>query len=359
MAYPPCENPSCKSFGKPHPNCRCHSEMAEGGEASPFCSMTRPHEKGCQYFAGGGEVDPLLEAATPAAVPEDEVNGFLMQKGILGLLNQKLLNDVSKYEASVKAGYKKLERSIKLLFSDEKLPKEDLSNSKALDDWMEKGGITHDIQQELYQENEPGQASLHNDVISITHPTQNVLLQVAKGRIYNYLSLHMPQKDLPKLAFDSEPDQTSKKKDYEKIKQVAMHPLGVLEHVQAGTILPMHINDLSAMYPEIMDLLQKKITEQIIHMQLQGKKPPSRTRQGLSLFMGIPLSSEFTPKNIQAAQATFLTTGAMGPPDTLPQPSPTQGSGKKSTESKTSLSKSDQSFLTSSQARDERQQSQH
>lgn len=31
MSYAPCKNPSCPSYGKPHPNCQCNLEMAKGG----------------------------------------------------------------------------------------------------------------------------------------------------------------------------------------------------------------------------------------------------------------------------------------------------------------------------------------
>ncbi len=52
----PCKNPSCKSFGSEHPNCRCYSGMAEGGKVSSYCSAARPHAKGCQLYAEGGGV---------------------------------------------------------------------------------------------------------------------------------------------------------------------------------------------------------------------------------------------------------------------------------------------------------------
>ena len=68
----PCLNPSCKSHGKPHPNCKCYSHNAEGGEIS-FCSKNRPHDRSCEYFAEGGmsgqEVpeSDILESSTPVA----------------------------------------------------------------------------------------------------------------------------------------------------------------------------------------------------------------------------------------------------------------------------------------------------
>ena len=61
---PPCINPSCKSQGRPHPNCRCYGGKmsqyggyAEGGdvEEKHFCQFgNRVHEPECEYYSGGG-----------------------------------------------------------------------------------------------------------------------------------------------------------------------------------------------------------------------------------------------------------------------------------------------------------------
>lgn len=76
--YPPCLNPSCKSFGKSHPNCRCYGGNPEGKESHLFaeggavekeyyCDANRTHRKGCEYFKDGGGVgsdsDKLEQAA--------------------------------------------------------------------------------------------------------------------------------------------------------------------------------------------------------------------------------------------------------------------------------------------------------
>jgi hypothetical protein len=75
--YPPCINPSCKSYGKSHPNCLCYGgnsqhsgtgeagHFAEGGEVEKeyYCDNNRPHFKKCEYYAEGGDVkdDKLSE----------------------------------------------------------------------------------------------------------------------------------------------------------------------------------------------------------------------------------------------------------------------------------------------------------
>lgn len=76
----PCKNPSCKSHGVPHPNCRCYGNMADGGSAAPFCSLNRPHKLECEYYADGGDViDPsqvVVDRPTADAaqeIPSDQV----------------------------------------------------------------------------------------------------------------------------------------------------------------------------------------------------------------------------------------------------------------------------------------------
>ena len=78
-----------------------------------------------------------------------------------------------------------------------------------------------------------------------------------------------------------------------------------------------------------------------------NEKPPFHIRQGLSLLLGAPLSGEFVPQNIMAAQATF----ASNQPQQSSQQAPT-----KNKKGSSSLTKSDKAYLTSSQARENRQQ---
>src|ERR1019366_5705689 len=89
MAYPPCLNPSCKSYGHPHPNCKCYSGMAKGGKVLDFCSGSRTHDKSCEYFSNGGgagqDFDSMPDGPTtsfddmvsdPANTPFDDMQDY-------------------------------------------------------------------------------------------------------------------------------------------------------------------------------------------------------------------------------------------------------------------------------------------
>lgn len=361
----PCKNPNCKSHGKSHPNCQCYGgalTMAEGGEVSHFCSDVRAHDKSCKYFAEGGEVDhPGMEQEDPT----EAVASYMGHSGLHGLLDMAEKSSdksLENYQRSIKRGHKKMDMKIEHMFSGGKSDKEDYEKAtKSIDEWIDKGGIINDIQKLQSSQQQPAmfadggnvqhvqQASpgLDDPHIANAYPTQNALLQAAKGRMSNYLTGLKPQKNAPKLAFDDEPDTSKQKKSYDRAVKMAVDPLRILDKIKHGTIEPEHIEHLKCLHPEVDQALQKKITEKITHAQLKGEKPSYKVRQGLSLYLGVPLSGEMSPQNIQAAQATFQ--------NKQQQPQGGGGAPKKST---SSLTKSDDAFLTGNQARAARQQKQ-
>jgi len=233
-----------------------------------------------------------------------------------------------------------------------------------LDKCIEEGGCNQQIKDQINEDNSPpgfaagGEVKEPNEEarlfgpaggLSAHYPTQDVLLNVAKGRISNYLVGLRPQPNQPRLPFDSPPDQTQQKKSYKRALDIALNPLGILHEVKQGTIEPDHIQHFNAMYPELNTLVQKKLTDRITQAQLAKEKPPLHVRQGLSMLLGTSLSSELLPRNIQAAQATFSQQSGSAPGSgQAPQKSP-RGS-------KSALSKSEQAFLTNSQARTLRSQ---
>lgn len=358
MANWPCTNTSCKSHGIPHPNCKCPAPLAEGGEAS-FCSSNRMHTPQCEYYAEGGEVSQ--RGSLSQMDPVHAVSGHIANNGLLGMLKMHENPDLGKYDKSVNRGHKNTDDAIEKLFMGQKIPKEDRSKQRQMiEDWMEDGGIENNIRQEMYNQgsqqqfaeggvvNKLSDGVLNKHPIEQAYPEQNIMLQAAKGRASSYLSHLMPQKNSPKLAFDGEPDNTQQKKTYKEAVRLADDPLAILREVSNGTVTHEHMNHLNAMYPEVGDTLQKKITGRIIKSQLENHTPPAHVRQGLSLLMGAPLSGEFTQQNIMAAQSVFAPAkGAQ------PQQPPSGSKSKKGTKN---LTNADKAYLTADQARDSRQQ---
>lgn len=353
----PCKNSACKSHGKPHPNCRCYGDMAEGGEVKHFCSEENHHLDGCEY-----QVD--LFTFAPPVDPEAAVSGFLTKEGLAGLLKMDLDHDLEKYNKAVKRGSKMLEDQVESIFSGKSYPKEETEKAKeAVDKWVAAGGITSEIQNQLVDGNlghevqnfsHGGEATLKRDPmrahpVADVYPDQNVLLQAFKGRAGDYLNSLRPLPNMPKLAFDYEPQQSAQEKAYKRALSAAVNPTGILRKIQKGTIEPEHVVHFNALYPEIAEQVKKKLAEKITVMQLEGERPNYKVRQGLSLFLGTALSAEMTPANIQAAQA------ALRSPVAEPQSAP--GNAPKESSSK-ALAKSSQSYLLAEDAAASRQQKQ-
>lgn len=278
---------------------------------------------------------------------------ILSSDSTLGML------DALSHAEKVAKGVEQVDRAVEGLFGGSaKAGAAAIDNRKKIEEWLEQGGVTDDVQQALHGsptpetqgfakggEVKPVQSENGNGV-AVHFPEQNMLMQAAKARASNYLNSLRPSKHQPKLAFDAAPDDRQQKKAYKRALDIAASPLSVLDKIRDGTVEPEQIKDLGAMFPEVVSLLQRKTTERISKDQVAGKKPSYKVRQGLSMLLGTPLSAELTPQNIQAAQAVFARSKQSSP----------QGAPSKPSGTKASLSKSDQAYLTDDQARISRQQ---
>lgn len=327
--------------------------MAHGGEVEHFCSESRMHHPSCEYFTSEPHDSSM------------DVNYYLSHAGFHSLIDQaeKSHPDINqailRHHHRIKKGKKRFHDSIEHLFGDKDFDHGDSSKGEqVIHEWLEKGGVVHDLQHELHRQNEPvmmaeggevepKEMKLHDKHIANSYPEHNMLMQATKGRASAYLNGLKPQKHMPKLAFDDEPDTRDQEKSYKKAVSIAANPLQVLSKIKKGTIEPEHVKHLQNLYPEMTDALKSKMIEKITDAQLKGKKPSYKIRQGMSLLLGVPLSGEMSPQNIQAAQATFANKG---------QP---QNQAQPATKTKPSaITKLDDRYVTSEQARIIRQQKQ-
>lgn len=365
MATLPCRNPSCKSNGRPHPNCRCYGNMAEGGEVTHYCSEDRAHHPACEYFHLGLNQTPVN--------PSHSVAAYLMHQGFHGAIMMHKKADMEHYHDSVERGHKGAQQRIKAIFEKSDYPKaSDYTKAhKSIEEWIDKGGIDDEIQEEIYKHHAAPQTfadggeikarpeGIKEHPISEKLPEHNFVMQGAKTRISQYLNGLKPNPLEMKLPFDAPRDQRDKKKKYKEALQIAANPMSVLDKIQKGTLNKQDVMSLKAMHPEVDDLLQQKLTEQITRDQLKGRRPSAKIRQGLSLFLGAPLSSEMTPQLVQAAQATFVNSSSnknQAGTQTQGQKGQQPSKGRKT--SKSALTKSDRAYLTGSQGLIARKQQQ-
>lgn len=168
------------------------------------------------------------------------------------------------------------------------------------------GGMVQLQQPELPETNKvpPKESEGH---LAQTFPAQNTMLQGAKARVYNYLNSIRPQEaEASTLPFDSHHDDADKKRKYDRALGIAASPLSIMQHVKDGSLHPDDLKHFNAMWPEVHNQLSKKVTAEVIKAQQEGTKPPYKTRQALSMFLGSSLDSTLTPMSIQAAQSSFM-----------------------------------------------------
>lgn len=273
MAYEPCNNPQCPSYGKPHPNCRCY---AHGGAVY--------HEPDCEHFVDGGSVMP----------PESALGHAAIQYGLSGLLKTVGQSDKLTPEGHAQDyldagvdGHDALQKHSKgvLALDSQELPK--TRPRKALEEHLD------------YIRSNPQSMLDVGGAMGDALPDHGALLSARSAQAVNYLeSLRpMPQQGAPldKIAKVSPAAQQK----YNRQLDIAEQPLLVLRHVKAGTLLPQDLTTVQTLYPKLYQNMVAKMTEKMI--ESKGKKSiPRHQRRALGLLLGQPLDSTMTPAVMQA-----------------------------------------------------------
>lgn len=231
------------------------------------------------------------------------------------------LSDLSKildHATMCAKGIKRLSGSVENLFSSSGNKVIDHYSTQKdddkLDNFIQDGGIDPEIKQESQDQGIPQQYAQGGSVqpspqqnpMETVFPEQHILLTSAKGRISNYLNSLKPSKITQKLPYDTDHKDPKKEKDYKSAINLANQPLTILNKVKDGSLLPKDVTNLTSMYPELHKDLSDRIVKRMSEGQLKDeKKPPYKTRQAMSLFLGSSLDSTLTPQSMMAAQNVF------------------------------------------------------
>lgn len=286
------------------------------------------------------------------------------------------LAETMEHATNVSRGNSAIENGIASLFLGSKIAGQQYVNDnpdviKKIKEFIAGGGVNQQIQNTLHEQNrekkaspiqgfaeggevkapEPVESAIGSKSInklSEVYPEHTMLMEAAKGRVYNYLNSLRPLENQPRLAFDDDHVSDHQKRDYEAALKIANKPLSILPELQKGTLTADHVRHLTQMWPEVHTELSKEITKKIMEAKMSGEKPPSHIRQGLSLLMGAPLDSTMNPTNIQAAQAVFASRKMAAQSQAQ-----AQGKTRKGT---TGLSDAHKQYETAGQAAESRQQ---
>ena len=239
--------------------------------------------------------------------------------------NLDKLGQVINYSVDVAKGEKMMSKAVEGLFSTAAYDLYDSTPSEKdrekLREFIDNGGADTQLIEDQQNENaaqgfaEGGQvANNKQNNLESMYPDQNMLFSAAKMRVSNYLKSKKPMGLNSMRAFDSEHKDIEQEHKYNRLLDLANKPLSVMKHIKKGNLLPQHVDAIKSMYPELHEVLSRKIMEQVTN-KVHGKgKPPYAVRQALSLFLGQDLDSSMSPQNIQAAQAVFAQQKMQSPP---------------------------------------------
>lgn len=267
---------------------------------------------------GGAGASIALERGLELAAPkvsQNVIGPALLKAAATGTTEK--IGDLIDHATKISKGAQKISKGVEALFesgADKFLNYEASEKDRQkLREFIESGGINKEVQDQAQSEGIPTQNFAQggnvehpeSNPIARVYPEQNTLMATAKGRVSGYLNSIRPVQN-PTLPFDSVHKDKQKNRDYEKALDLANQPLRILKHIKDGTLSPKHLMAFNSMYPELHSHLSKKITQKMTENKTKdSKKPPYKTRQALSLFLGSSLDSTLTPASIQASQMVF------------------------------------------------------
>lgn len=299
-----CRNPSCKSYGKSHPNCACGAppslrsqykalEYAEGGQVH-HCSTWNNHDAACEYFADGGQAEANQEFAQN---PELAIDHAINHHGFLQAVN--------------KIGHSRSE--------DPEMPNQDLLDASR----RGRKALHHHTHGVLEKKHDHVQVA-SNDVEALKahmnsvreNPSQlleiggnlgllghRAALAAKSATAQNYLESLRPKQSQPGPLEDPLPVDKMQEQKYTRQCEIVQHPLSILRHISNGTVQPEDITTLQTVYPKLAASIQNKAMESIIDAKTQGSPISYKKRIGLSHLLGQPMDPTMTSQSMQAILA--------------------------------------------------------
>lgn len=300
----PCSNISCRSYGHPHPNCRCAPEQyAQGGS---ICADGRAHDEACEHFADGGDVQSNQEFAQN---PDLAVDHAVMQNGLLHTLSR---TGYTKSEEKGRAHTEFLEHHRKgrsavhshaesLLEPKHAHHKHDHSKAQALQTKLD----------ELRAN--PDKALNIGGDLGDTLPVHHAALAAKAGTAMTYLQSIKPQAT-PGGPLDSAlPPSRADEKAYQRQLAIAEDPKLIYQHLKEGTLVPQDLATLSTLYPKLRQAMQDRAFESLANAKAAGKELTHKQKRQLGILLGQPVTVQQTPQAI----AAILHANA---PTQMPQP---------------------------------------
>ncbi len=370
MAQGPCLNPSCKSNGQSHPNCRCYSHMAEGGVAA---ECKGPHKAKCVYYmAEGGapqELPPDPEVSLTQAILHHGLSGVFQSTGQTKLANIKpehekplhkarehfthvdvesghpLVGQIPKHEREhvlnqlsprvmgtqpSAEGFRSASDHIKSSYRGKQLMNEAVASV------FNKGSLKLDNtdtktlkEQAMDLSVNPAKALEIGGSLGHYMPEQAGQLGALTGAALSYIQAIKPHNT--ETGPFSEPAPVNKNAEYAYERQlgIVQQPLSVFKHLKDGSLIPQDVNTLKTVYPKMYGEMVSKVSEELINIKSDKRSihMPYEKKMALSTFLGQPMDASLTPQSllsIMKANAPSIPPQPQGKPKKQNGPTVTQ-----------------------------------
>ena len=289
--YPPCINPSCKSYGRSHPNCLCYSPGGEAqhqektilgfahGGSVHYCSSHQAHKPDCEYYADGGEVEENTEFAQNPALAVDHA---IANHGLFHALT-KTGNSKSQDPDRIPMDFMENSHKGKKLI--------ETHSNNFLDHKADpiKADNTTDLESHLQEVNENPDKML--DVggdLGDRFPAHKVQLIAKTSNAVNYLNSIKPMNSQGGPMDPVSPPSKLETSIYKRQLSLAQKPSLIYQLIKDGTVLPQDLKTISTIYPHLEQSMIQNATKTLI--ENKDKKLTYKQKRSLSTIMGQPLS---------------------------------------------------------------------
>lgn len=232
-------------------------------------------------------------------------------------------------------GEQKLEKAVESIYGHSTVRALEFPADKVLDKLAEHLDKVAENPEEQLQENHMGAYV----------PEHATAVGMITARATNYLQSLKPSTQ-PDAPLDPPKElSVTEKSAYKQALAIAQQPLVVLNSVKDGSLTQQELTHLQNLYPSLYQRMQQKLMNGLIEHKANEGALSYKTKMGLSMFMGQPLDSSMKPASIMASQ----------PQPVAPQQP--QQAKKPSATALNHLNKLPAQFSTSTQANEQRRQS--
>jgi hypothetical protein len=295
MAYEPCQNTSCASYGQPHPNCKCY---AQGGAV-----CAGPHDTKCEHFADGGEVQANQEFQSDPGLAVDHNIAHAGLSNVLSKAGYTKSEEPGRAHTEFldnhRRGRKALEAHTKSLLEPKPADSKPIeSNAGELQTKLDK--LRADPEAGL---GIGGELDTHGPILAAKAASAATYLNSIKPK-------PTPAGPLDKPLAPSRMEE----RNYQRQLELAERPTLIYERIRNGTAVPADLNTLQTLYPKLHKAMSDRAFATLTDSKTSGRELSQKQQRMLGVLLGQQVSILQSPQIMQAIMKANAPQLPMAPP---------------------------------------------